>query len=284
MAQNYIISTITNAGRDAIQTALTGGYTLTYKHMVVGDGTYTVGEDVRSRTALKSPKTVYPFNSQTPDTTGVRLKSVITNTDGTTPITQEAYNINEVGIVVTVNGTDYLYAIAAVEGNTGTLLPVYDGINKTEIVQTWYCVNSNNLDVTVTMTGAYALADDMTSARSDIASLSGRIDTIEEDIEGRISTAEADIERRIEEAEEVFEEYNYKWGGEEEVETTFSADGRTITETTDLGDKVTTFNQDGSITESYPDGRVLLTTFNADGSISRRVQLLEDNNEEEDNS
>ena len=270
MAQNYIISTITNTGRDAIQTALTGGYTLTYKHMVVGNGTYTAGEDVRSRTALKSPKTIYPFNSQILDSVGVRLKSVITNADGTTPITQEAYNINEVGIVVTVNGTDYLYAIAAVEGNTGTLLPVYDGINKTEIVQTWYCVNSNDLDVTVTMTGAYALADDMTSARSDITSLSGRIDTIEED-----------IERRIEEAEEVFEGYNYKWGGEDEVETTFSADGRTITETTDLGDKVTTFNQDGSITESYPDGRVLLTTFNADGSISRRVQLLEDNNEQE---
>ena len=190
MAQNYIISTITNAGRDAIQTALTGGYTLMYKHMVIGDGTYTVGEDVRSRTALKSPKTVYPFNSQTPDTMGVRLKSVITNADGTTPITQEAYNINEVGIVVTVNGTDYLYAIAAVEGNTGTLLPVYDGINKTEIVQTWYCVNSNDLDVTVTMTGAYALADDMTSAQSDIAALDGRLDTVEADIislDGRIT-------------------------------------------------------------------------------------------------
>ena len=190
MAQNYIISTITNAGRDAIQTALTGGYTLIYKHMVIGDGTYTVGEDVRSRTALKSPKTVYPFNSQTPDTTGVRLKSVITNADGTTPITQEAYNINEVGIVVTVNGTDYLYAIAAVEGDTGTLLPVYDGINKTEIVQTWYCVNNNDLDVTVTMTGAYALADDMTSAQSDIAALDGRLDTVEADIislDGRIT-------------------------------------------------------------------------------------------------
>lgn len=190
MAQNYIISTITDAGRDAIQAALTGGHTLIYKQMVVGNGTYTAGEDVRSRTTLKSQKAVYPFSSQIPDTTGFTLKSVITNADGTTPITQEAYNVNEVGIVVTVDGTDYLYAIAAVEGNTGALLPVYNGINKIEIVQTWYCVNSNYLDVTVTMTGAYALADDMTSVQSDIAALDGRLDTVEAGIislDGRIT-------------------------------------------------------------------------------------------------
>ena len=56
---------------------------------------------------------------------------------------------------------------------------------------------------------------------------------------------------------------------EDEVETTFSADGKTITEVFSTGTKTTVFNNDGTITETYPDGRVFLTTFNNDGSISK---------------
>lgn len=56
---------------------------------------------------------------------------------------------------------------------------------------------------------------------------------------------------------------------EDEIETTFSADGKTITEVFSTGTKTTVFNNDGTITETYPDGRVFLTTFNNDGSISK---------------
>lgn len=56
---------------------------------------------------------------------------------------------------------------------------------------------------------------------------------------------------------------------EDEIETTFSADGKTITEVFSSGTKTTVFNDNGTITETYPDGRSFLTTFNNDGSISK---------------
>lgn len=56
---------------------------------------------------------------------------------------------------------------------------------------------------------------------------------------------------------------------EDEIETTFSADGKTITEAFSSGTKTTVFNDNGTITETYPDGRSFLTTFNSDGSISK---------------
>lgn len=56
---------------------------------------------------------------------------------------------------------------------------------------------------------------------------------------------------------------------EDEVETTFSADGKTITEVFSNGTKTTVFNNNGTITETYPDGKSYLTTFNNDGSISK---------------
>ena len=56
--------------------------------------------------------------------------------------------------------------------------------------------------------------------------------------------------------------------------TTFSADGKTITETNSDGHKlVTTFNDDGSITEKFTGTKTMTkkTTFNPDGSITEVI-------------
>ena len=56
--------------------------------------------------------------------------------------------------------------------------------------------------------------------------------------------------------------------------TTFSADGKTITETNSDGHTlVTTFNDDGSITETFTGEKTITkkTIFNPDGSITEVI-------------
>ena len=280
---------LTTKGLALLAKTQTDDTPVTITACVSGSGTYEEGESLEDRTALKELKQTFaPTAISRQNDTNVWVRFSITNNPPSGPL-ERGYAVTEIGIIAEdPDEGDILYAIAIAAPGQSDYIPSYNG-TLPAVIGVNFLIEVSNADEVIIDTDltAYVTTDQMDVIKGQIearidaaeADIEGRISAAEQDIESRISTAEADIERRIEEAEKVFEEYNYKWGGEEEVETVFNQDG-SITETTELGDKVTTFNQDGSITESYPDGRVLLTTFNQDGSISRRLRLLEQNEEE----
>ena len=157
----YSIQNITDAGHAAIQAALDGNYPLIFTSIKTGNGSYTEGEDVTGMTALKSLKNTYAIGSKETDEAGVTLGAVLVNYDGEETIVATSYKINEIGLFCTVNGTEYLYAVAAVPDNGGREMPGYDTTNLTQIVQTWFVAYTNDLEIQVDMTGAFALALDL---------------------------------------------------------------------------------------------------------------------------
>lgn len=159
----FSISSVTDAGRTAMQIALDNDYPLIFTALRSGNGSYTEGEDVTSRTALKSIKNSFSIGSREDLEHSVKLGAVLTNYDGTSTIVSESYNVNEIGLFCTVNNIEYLYALAAAPDDSGRELPAYDGTNLTQIVQTWTVALTNDAEIQVEMSGAYALAADLTT-------------------------------------------------------------------------------------------------------------------------
>lgn len=167
---DFTISSVTDAGRAAIQKAIDTSYPLVFTEFRTGNGIYSESEEVTGMTALKRQKNSYLISSREDDGQGITLGAVLTNYDGSQAVVSETYNVNEVGIICTVNGEEYLYAVAAVPADGGQELPAYTGDNLTQIVQQWYVALSNNLNIEVQTTGAFALAQDLEKLESMISS------------------------------------------------------------------------------------------------------------------
>lgn len=163
MSSIFSISSVTDAGRAAMQEALDHGYTMTFTAMKTGNGIYTAGEDVTGRTALKSLKNTYTIGSIDTDEDGATVSAVFTNYDGIDILVAEDYKINEIGIFCTVNSVEYLYALAAVPNDDGMEMPAYDSEaeNLTQFIQEWYIANSNDANITIDPTGAYVAVTDI---------------------------------------------------------------------------------------------------------------------------
>lgn len=179
MAKEFNISSVTDAGAAEMQRALDEGKTMVFSRIVAGSGTYDEEEDVSQRTALKAQRNSYSFSGKTNTADGVVLKAVLTNYDGSQSIVPETYNINEIGIYVTVGTTETLYAVAAVGGGVGTEMPAYNGRNLTQIKQDWFVANSNNAEIEVDMAGAFALAEDVEDHESHTPESAGGVHGIE---------------------------------------------------------------------------------------------------------
>lgn len=166
----FPISSVTDAGRRAIQKAIDTSYPLVFTAIRTGSGIYSESEDVSGMTALKSQKNTYTISSREDDGQGITLGVVFVNYDGSQTIVSETYNVNEIGIVCTVNGEEFLYAVAAVPADGGREMPAYTGDNLTQIVQQWYVTVSNQLDIEVDVTGAFALTSDLDKLKAMISS------------------------------------------------------------------------------------------------------------------
>jgi len=251
-------STITDIGRVLLARLELGEISLEFTKVAVGSGIYMPTESISAATALKSPKNTYLLSATEETRDGILITSVISNVDGAGhSVVDEDYRMNELGIFVEVDGVEYLYMLGVANNDSGNILPAFTGNNAIDYVEKFALTFTNTAQVTVQMSGAYALNDD---------------------VDRKIATAV-----RIHTADHVIhvsEQERIHWNDEQEAEIEFNQDG-SITETTDKGTKTTTFNQDGSITETFPDGRSLLTEFNQDGSISR---ILVTNQQEGDDA
>lgn len=157
----FPISSVTDAGREAIQRAIDTSYPLVFTRFKTGCGIYSESEDVTGMTSLKDEKNSYPISSREDEGAGTTLGAVLTNYDGSQAVVTEDYNVNEVGIICTVNGEEFLYAVAAVPADGGYKMPAYNGDNLTQIVQQWYIAITNDLTIEVETTGAFALTQDL---------------------------------------------------------------------------------------------------------------------------
>ena len=161
MVKEFNIKSVTDAGASEMQRALDQGLAMTFTRIVTGNGTYEEDEDVSGRTALKNQKNSYSFSGREDEIDGITLKAVLTNYDGSQSLVSTSYFINEIGIYVSVGGTETLYAIAAVGDGNGTDMPAYNGRNYTQIKQDWFVACSNSANIEVDVTGGFALAEDL---------------------------------------------------------------------------------------------------------------------------
>ena len=140
---------------------LNSGDPINITSVKTGSGTYTSSEDIKSRTALKSTQYSYTPSSVTVDGATRTVNGLLANYD---PVTEQAivtsdYTLTEVGLFATVNGADVLFAIGV--SYDGTEVPAFTGQNKSEIIVSWDMALSGTDNITVTVSGAVALATDL---------------------------------------------------------------------------------------------------------------------------
>ena len=150
-------SVITDRGRELMNL----GTVLNFTRIGTGDGDYSAYENIAARTALKSAKVSYTPSSATTDENGSDVNVLIANYD---PVTEQAvvtstFTVKEVGLFVTVNGTEELFALSV--SYAGERMPAFNGANRSEMVCTWHISISGNAEVAVTAAGAAALAADL---------------------------------------------------------------------------------------------------------------------------
>lgn len=150
-------SVITDRGRELMNL----GTVLNFTRIGTGDGDYSAYENIAARTALKSAKVSYTPSSATTDENGSDVNVLIANYD---PVTEQAvvtstFTVKEVGLFVTVNGTEELFALSV--SYAGERMPAFNGANRSEMVCTWHISISGNAEVAVTAAGAAALAVDL---------------------------------------------------------------------------------------------------------------------------
>ena len=150
-------SVITDRGRELMNL----GTVLNFTRIGTGDGDYSAYENIAARTALKSAKVSYTPSSATTDENGSDVNALIANYD---PVTEQAvvtstFTVKEVGLFVTVNGTEELFALSV--SYAGERMPAFNGANRSELVCTWHISISGNAEVAVTAAGAAALAADL---------------------------------------------------------------------------------------------------------------------------
>lgn len=167
MAADFNTGVVTTRGLALLAKWQLGTVTPTITRAVIGSGTYTSGESITDRTALKSQKlsvgisTKYVQNGST-----VLLKAIFDNTTVTT-----GFRVTEIGIyAIDPDLGEILYSMAVTADATNAdYLPAYNGTYPSTIVFNYQIEIGNASSVTIQAgTGAYAPADDFNALSDDV--------------------------------------------------------------------------------------------------------------------
>lgn len=167
MAADFNTGVVTTRGLALLAKWQLGTVTPTITRAVIGSGTYTSGESITDRTALKSQKlsvgisTKYVQNGST-----VLLKAIFDNTTVTT-----GFRVTEIGIyAIDPDLGEILYSMAVTADATNAdYLPAYNGTYPSTIVFNYQIEVGNASSVTIQAgTGAYAPADDFNALSDDV--------------------------------------------------------------------------------------------------------------------
>ncbi len=154
-------STITDIGRSLLEQLELGEITMDFSEVRTGGGVYTSTESITGATELKDERNTYTFSSKEQTSDGIKLSFIVTNAVDGQSIVPEDYRVNEIGVYVTVDNTEYLYMIAVADNDEGNILYAFTGNNPMNFVETVVLTLTNTANVTVNMTGAAALASDL---------------------------------------------------------------------------------------------------------------------------
>ena len=165
-------SKLTTAGKALLAKAQAGQTSIQITKAQTGSGSYSSGENIESRTALKTPKQTFPIRNKVisdADST-VILKIAITNKSESETLST-GYDITEFGIFAQdPQKGEILYSIAT--ASTSDYMPAYNGVLPSVINMSYYLEVSNAENVTINSAGALAL-------QADLEALEARVTTIE---------------------------------------------------------------------------------------------------------
>ena len=167
---NFNSAVLTAKGNELLTSAV-AGRRIIFTRLVTGSGVYTEEEKTRAaleqRTALKQQRQEFTFSSyEKVSQTSVLLTSLITNRELT-----EGYKMTEIGIYGKENDAeeDFLCSISVTSSlEESDTFPAFNGLRESQIIQDYYITISNTAEVTVKMTGAPALAEDLEKIKNTI--------------------------------------------------------------------------------------------------------------------
>ena len=166
-------SKLTTAGKALLAKAQAGQTSIQITKVQTGSGSYSSGENLEGRTALKTPKQTFPIQSKSiseADNTLI-LKIAITNKSETETLST-GYDITELGIFAKdPQKGEILYSIAT--ASTSDYMPAYNGVIPSVINLSYYLEIANAASVTINSAGALAL-------QADLEALETRVTLIEQ--------------------------------------------------------------------------------------------------------
>ena len=166
-------SKLTTAGKALLAKAQAGQTSIQITKAQTGSGSYSSGENLEGRTALKTPKQTFPIQSKSisdADNTLI-LKIAITNKSETETLST-GYDITELGIFAKdPQKGEILYSIAT--ASTSDYMPAYNGVIPSVINLSYYLEVANAASVTINSAGALAL-------QADLEALETRVTLIEQ--------------------------------------------------------------------------------------------------------
>jgi len=138
--------------------------TIALTKAVTGDGTYTEGEDISQRTALKSQKQDFSINTvMVQNVTNVFVKFIITNYKSESEYLTQGYYVREIGLYAQdPDEGEILYAIATAVSGHEDYLPSYNDLLPSTITIDMLTEVANADTVTIEAPNKMYLYDDTT--------------------------------------------------------------------------------------------------------------------------
>lgn len=162
---------LTKAGKALLAKAQAGQTSIQITKVQTGSGSYSSGENLEDRTALKTPKQTFPIQSKSisdADNTLI-LKIAITNKSETETLST-GYDITELGIFAKdPQKGEILYSIST--ASTSDYMPAYNGVIPSVINLSYYMEVANAASVTINSAGALALQADLEALETRVTSI-----------------------------------------------------------------------------------------------------------------
>lgn len=166
MAGVFERSALTAKGIALMAKAGAGLCTITFTQAATGDGTYTDGEDLSVKTALKSQKQSFQIKTVTVhNASNVFVQFVMTNHQ-TGGDLQTGYNVKEIGIFATdPDEGEILYSIAVVSDDKCDYMPPYNNVMPSTIIVDYLTEVANTSSVSIEAPNQMFIYDDETGTK-----------------------------------------------------------------------------------------------------------------------
>lgn len=166
MAGVFQAAVLTAKGIALLAKAQAGRTTIRLTKAAAGNGSYSAGEALINRTALKQQKQTFPLAAvTTQNVTNVYVKFIMTNKQDSGNL-QNGYYVTEVGIFAQDPDVgEILYAIAIANENQWDYMPAYNNLLPANITIEFLTEVSNAAETTIIAPNATYLYDQTTGQK-----------------------------------------------------------------------------------------------------------------------